>query len=155
MKTKEETRFEMVKERHKKTFFDAVKQGKADSQIIPFCRFISKTKNFFTSSSCAGRIVLLDIDKEGNKKEAAFHAKWHRKISFKELMKEINKQNSEEELWFKLDPFILHLGTDSLENAKKVLEAAKTAGIRRAGIMVLLHQYLTVGSMEMLKPILD
>ncbi len=136
MKTKEEARFEMVKERHKKSFFDAVKKRKADKQMISLCRYISKTKNFFTSSSCAGRIVLLDTEKSGGKKEAAFHDKWHRKISLKELIKGINKKQKEEELWFKLDPFILHLGTNSLENAKKILEATKKAGIRRAGIMV-------------------
>jgi len=136
MKTKAETRFEMIKERHKKTFFDAVEKGKADKQIIPLCEYISKTKNFFTSSSCAGRILLLDVDSKGNKKEAAFHSKWHRKIKLNELTEGINRKQKEEELWFKVDPFILHLGTNNLENAKKILETAKQAGIRRAGIMV-------------------
>jgi tRNA wybutosine-synthesizing protein 3 len=135
MKTKEETRFEMVKERHKKTFLEAVKKGKADKKIVPLCRHISKTKNYFTSSSCAGRIVLLDVGKEGNKKEAAFHSKWHRKVKLKEVMEEIKRKQKEEELWFKLDPFILHLGTNKLKNAKKILMQARKAGIKRAGIM--------------------
>lgn len=133
---KAETRFKMVKERHKKTFFKAVKEGKADKQMISLCRYISKTKNFFTSSSCSGRIVLLDLAREGSKKEAAFHSKWHRKIKLKELKKELNRKQKEEELWFKLDPFILHLGANSLENAKKILKTTKKTGIRRAGIMV-------------------
>lgn len=136
MKTKAETRFEMIKERHKKTFLKAVKEEKADKQMISLCNYISKTKNYFTSSSCAGRIVLLDIGKQGNKREAAFHSKWHKKVRFDELIKGINRKQKEEELWFKLDPFILHLGTDSMENAKKILKATKETGIRRAGIMV-------------------
>lgn len=133
---KAETRFKMIKERHKKTFLKAIEERKADKQIIPLCRYIAKTKKFFTSSSCAGRIILLDIDSEGNKKEAAFHSKWHRKVKFNELMKEIEKKQNEEELWFKLDSFILHFGSNNLENAKKILEAAGKTGIKRAGIMV-------------------
>ncbi len=132
---KAETRFKMIKERHKKTFFKAVKEKKADKQMIPLCRYISSTKNFFTSSSCAGRILLLDVGKEGNKREAAFHSKWHRKVKLKELTEGINKKHQEEELWFKLDPFILHLGTNTLENAEKILKTTRKTGIRRAGIM--------------------
>ncbi len=133
---KAETRFKMIKERHKKTFFTAVKEKKADKQMISLCNYITKTKNYFTSSSCAGRIVLLDLGKDGNKREAAFHSKWHRKIKIRELKKALEKKQKEEELWFKMDSFILHLGTNSMENAKKILNATKETGIRRAGIMV-------------------
>ncbi len=132
---KAETRFKMVKERHKKSFLKAVKEKKADKQMIPLCMNISKTKKYFTSSSCAGRILLLEVNKQGSKKKAAFHAKWHKKIKLKELIKEIKKTQKEEELWFKLDPFILHIGTNSLENAKKILQICRKTGIRRAGIM--------------------
>ncbi|PJA20185.1 MAG: hypothetical protein COX63_00980 [Candidatus Diapherotrites archaeon CG_4_10_14_0_2_um_filter_31_5] len=133
---KAETRFKMIKERHKKTFFKAVEEKKADKQMISLCSYIAETKNYFTSSSCSGRIVLLDLAKEGNKKEAAFHSKWHRKVKLKELITEIKRKQNEEELWFKLDSFILHLGTNSLENAKKILKITRKTGIRRAGIMV-------------------
>jgi len=133
---KAETRFKMIKERHKKTFFKAVEEKKADKQMISLCCYIAETKNYFTSSSCSGRIVLLDLAKEGNKKEAAFHSKWHRKVKLKELITEIKRKQNEEELWFKLDSFILHLGTNSLENAKKILKITRKTGIRRAGIMV-------------------
>jgi len=133
---KAKTRFKMVKERHKNTFLKAVKEGKADKQMKALCSYIAKTKNYFTSSSCAGRIVLLDLAKNGNKREAAFHSKWHKKVKLKELIKEIKRKQTEEELWFKLDPLILHLGTNSLENAKKILKVTRKTGIRRAGIMV-------------------
>ena len=104
--------------------------------MISLCKYIAKTKNYFTSSSCSGRIVLLDLAKEGNKKEAAFHSKWHKKVKLKELITEIKRKQNEEELWFKLDSFILHLGTNSLKNAKKILKVTRKTGIRRAGIMV-------------------
>jgi len=128
-------RFSMVKAMHRKSFEKAVLGKKADKQIIPMCRFVSKTKHFFTSSSCAGRIILLQLPKEESKKEASFHRKWHRKARKKELWEGIGAE-SKGELWFKLDPFILHIGTDSLENAKKILAVMKKAGVRRGGIIV-------------------
>lgn len=126
----------MTKQRHKKTFFDALKEKKADPQVISICRFFAKTRHFFTSSTCSGRIVLLNVNEKESKKEAAFHSKWHRKITTKELARELEKP-SENELWFKMEPFIMHIGTDSIENSKKLLRATRECGIKRGGIQVL------------------
>lgn len=128
-------RFAMVKAMHKKSFEKAVQEEKADRQIIPLCRFVSKTKHFFTSSSCAGRIILLQLPKGESKKDASFHRKWHRIVREKEILEGIDEETSGE-LWFKLDPFILHIGADSLENAKRVLAAMAKAGVKRGGIVV-------------------
>lgn len=128
-------RFGMVKEMHSKSLEKAVSEGKADKQMVPLCRFVSKTKSFFTSSSCAGRIILLQLPKDENKKDASFHRKWHSRVSEKELWQGIDAE-TKGELWFKLDPFILHIGADSLENAQKILNAMKRTGIKRGGIMV-------------------
>jgi len=128
-------RFSMVKERHKKTFEKAVKEGKADKQMHSLCRFVSLSKEFFTSSSCAGRIILLQLPKNENKREASFHRKWHRKVGEKEIWEGIEAE-TKGELWFKLDPFILHIGAAKLEGARKILECMKKAGVKRGGIIV-------------------
>ncbi len=128
-------RFAMVKAMHKKSLEKAIAERKADLQIIPLCRFVSKTKNFFTSSSCAGRIILLQLPKGESKREACFHRKWHRVVKEKELWEGIDAE-IKGELWFKLDPFIFHVGANSLENAKKVLVAMTKAGVKRGGIIV-------------------
>ncbi len=133
---KEQTRFQMIKQNHKKTFFEALEKQKVDPQAISFCKFMESTDNYFTSSSCSGRIVLLEVNKQETKKEAAFHAKWHRTVKFQEIWKELNKK-SKDELWFKMEPFILHVGTNNEENARKFLEVVKDCGIKRGGIQVL------------------
>lgn len=130
-----DNRFFMVEEMHRKTFEKAVKDRKADEKMIPLCRFVSKTKNFFTSSSCAGRIILLQLPKNENKLDASFHRKWHKKVSEKELWTGIDAKTVGE-LWFKLDPFILHIGGKDLEGAKKILECMAKAGVKRGGIIV-------------------
>lgn len=133
---KKSSRFSMVKKRHRQTFLEAVEKKRADPYIIPLCTFIAGTKNFFTSSTCSGRIVLLKVNEQETKKEAAFHAKWHREVEFSELWNALNEKSGEE-LWFKMEPFIIHIGTDTEKNAGKLLEIMKKCGIKRGGIQVL------------------
>jgi len=128
-------RFTMVKVMHKKSLETAIAEKKADLQIISLCKFVSKTKHFFTSSSCAGRIILLQLPEGESKRDACFHEKWHRVVKEKELWKGIDAE-TKGELWFKLDPFIFHVGADTLENGKKVLAAMTKAGVKRGGIIV-------------------
>lgn len=135
MKSQDEIRFEMVKNRHKKTFGKAVSDGKADKKMIPLCRFVSKTKNYFTSSSCSGRILLLALDKDERKKTSAFHRKWHRKVKFKEVREALNEKTPYS-VWMKQEAFILHIGTRDLKHAKKILSVMTKSGIKRGGIIV-------------------
>ncbi len=128
-------RFEMVKALHKRSLEKAIEEKKADKLAIPMCKFVSRTKNFFTSSSCAGRIILLQLPEDESKKDACFHRKWHRKIKEKELWEGINAE-SKGNLWFKLDPFILHIGANTIENARTILKIMKETGIKRGGIIV-------------------
>ena len=130
-----ETRFLMTKEHHKNTYEKAKKDGKMDLDFIPLCDFLAKTKHYFSASSCAGRIVLVGLDKSESKKESAFHRKWHRKVKFEEVKEGIEAYNGEV-LWFKQEPIIFHMGTDTLEHAKIVLAACEKVGVKRGGIKV-------------------
>jgi tRNA(Phe) wybutosine-synthesizing methylase Tyw3 len=40
------------------------------------------------------------------------------------------------EIWLKMEPFILHIGTDSLENSRRILATMYKAGVKRGGILV-------------------
>lgn len=131
-----ESRFEMIKQHNRAEFEKAVAEGKADGQIIKLCGFVNSLPSFFSSSSCAGRIMLLKTDASESKREAAFHAKWHRKVKLSELEKAMKQKTEAEELWLKQESFILHLGARDLEGANKILECCRIAGIKRAGIMV-------------------
>ena len=131
-----ESRFEMLKRHNGTEFEKAVREGKADRQIMRLCGFLNGLKDFFSSSSCAGRIMLLKADAAESKREAAFHAKWHRQVKLVEIWKELEKNSGNQELWFKQEPFILHVGANNLENANKILRCCRLAGIKRAGIMV-------------------
>lgn len=127
-------RFAMVKQRHRGRFEEAVKKREADEAIIPLCEFINSVKGFFTSSSCSGRILLLAL-RGKRKRDASFHRKWHRKVSFDEVWQGIEKAKNCE-LWFKVEPFIIHIGASSLKKATKILDIKNKAGVKRGGIIV-------------------
>ena len=80
------SRFEMIKAHNSEQLEEAIAEGKADQKMIKLCRFVNSTKNFFTSSSCAGRIALLSVKSIGKKQPNAFHRKWHRKVTLKEVI---------------------------------------------------------------------
>jgi len=130
-----ESRFAMTKKHHKETYEEAKKMGRMDQDLVKFCDFVAKSKNYYTASSCAGRIALIGLDKTESKQESAFYRKWHRTIKKEELLEAV-KAFKGEVLWFKQEPLILHLGTNDLDNARKILILCEKAGIKRAGIKV-------------------
>ena len=148
-------RFAAVKERHRSTFQEAVEKNLADEKLVPLCSFVAETKNFFTSSGCAGRILLIQLPKGESKQDASFHRRWHRKISFKEAKQALNEK-TKGEVWLKMEPFILHIGTNSLENARKILRVMYKAGIKRGGMIVAKEGKFLVelqGTQEMSVPV--
>lgn len=133
--SEEDIRFEMVKARHIKRFELAVKKGEADKLIVPLCSHINKLKNYFTSSSCSGRILLLGIKGKG-KNNAYFHRKWHTKVRFQDVWSAIGEKTTGE-LWFKMESFIIHIGARTLKDAEKMLEIKNLAGIKRGGLITM------------------
>lgn len=131
----EQARYRMYKKRCLQSFNLAVEEGKADKQVIPFLKKVNESKYYFSSSSCAGRTLLLALPGAGTKKEAFFWERYHRKVSFKEVRERIEAFN-DGLLMLKCEPFILHLGCADLEHARKILEAVRETGIKRGGIMV-------------------
>ncbi|MBN2067276.1 MAG: hypothetical protein JW744_02310 [Candidatus Diapherotrites archaeon] len=128
-------RFRAVKAYHKETLEKAISKKLADERMVSLSKFVAGTKDFFTSSSCAGRIIIMQLPKGESKREASFHRRWHRPASFEEV-KEALEEKTVGELWLKMEPFILHIGCETLENAKRILAVMKRAGVKRGGIIV-------------------
>lgn len=107
--------------------------GNWDDKIIGLCEKINNNNNLYTTSSCAGRIVLLkDEDKKAKSK---FLFRTHNKINFDELKKEISKIEEKGLVYFKQEPCILHVACNSLDDAQEIMNKARLAGWKRSGIM--------------------
>jgi tRNA wybutosine-synthesizing protein 3 len=127
-------RFKMLKEYHTKTLKDAIDTKKVDDILIPFLLEVVKISDIFTSSSCAGRIMLLSTDENESKKISSFHKKYHRKVTFQEIKEALLKE-SENDVWLKVEPFIFHFGCMDYERAREVLSFCQENGLKKAGII--------------------
>ncbi len=115
----------------------ALSQGEVDPPIVPLLNMINSSPHFVTTSSCSGRIVLLETDIHERKRESAFWRKWHRPITLEELWEGIEAYKGSQVLWLKVDPLILHVATDSVERALAFIGAVRRAGIKIAGIQTI------------------
>jgi len=133
-KNKEEQRYSMVKKYHTETLMKAIDEHKADKMIIPFLLDIVKIPSIFTSSSCAGRLMLLSTDDTENKKNSSFYKRYHRLVTFEEVQNDILNFKGNE-LWLKVESFIFHFGAQNYSKAKELLIFAQTFGLKKAGII--------------------
>lgn len=110
--------------------------GSWDKHILELCEKINSRENYYTLSSCSGRVVL--IKNVSAKTHGLFVFRSHDKISFNQLMKELNENvNGKEGIIFKQEPPILHVCCASLEDSEKLLNLARECGWKNSGVMSL------------------
>jgi len=108
--------------------------GEIDLPIRDLCEKINKLANYYTLSSCSGRVVLIkNTDKKG---PGLFSFRTHKLISFKELKNELTRASEKKEsLMFKQESVILHVCCKTLEDAESLLSKARSCGWKNSGIM--------------------
>jgi tRNA wybutosine-synthesizing protein 3 len=103
-----------------------------DKPILNLCKAINNNKNYYTTSSCSGRVTLLKAE---DKKQAGLLLEtWHEQITFRKLKESIEK-NKANSLTFKQEPAILHIAARTLEEAQKLHDSAKQSGWKHCGII--------------------
>ena len=110
----------------------AKKEKLVDEGIIPIIDIINLNENYYTSSSCYGRIVLLEIPDLGDKKNAEFLGKWHRKIKPKDVFLALEKSSGIGQLWFLAQSPIIHVYAKNIESADKLVKIAVTCGFKHS-----------------------
>lgn len=110
-------------------------KGNIDLQILPLVKKINQNKDYYTTSSCAGRIVLIKDNEK--KKEGIFLFRTHEKISFYRLNNELVKSTKRYNglIYFKQEPCILHVACSSWQKAQELINKAKFAGWKNSGII--------------------
>lgn len=127
----------MTFEKQKTNFLnktDKSKKKTIDKEIIPLISSINKKPDYYTTSSCSGRIVILEKGQQ-KKKGTKWLYSTHKKADFREL-KDSLKTIPKQELWFRQEPLILHICCKTLNDAKKLLNTARTI-FKRAGVITM------------------
>ena len=115
---------------------DKSRKGSIDIKIKKLVNKINSLDDFYTTSSCAGRILLLAIPKSNKKNEVKYLFCSHEKTSYKEINSILKKVKIPKNImWFRVEPVILHVACKNLDNAKKLLNLARNIGFRRSGII--------------------
>ena len=113
---------------------EALKKGEVDKEILPIVNYFNSLEDFYTTSTCAGRIVLLqDL---GSKKEDFHVERWHRKVKFSELKKSLEKLPDKGTTRLIQESGILHMVARKSEKGILLLKIALVSGFKHSGFQV-------------------
>jgi len=114
-----------------------------DKAILHLVETINSLENYYTTSSCAGRIVL--IKEKGKKQKAAFLFRSHEHAKFEEIKKNLNEavKKTKEIVYFKHEPAILHVACSTMVKAQELVNAARSCGWKKSGIIASQNKIIT------------
>jgi tRNA wybutosine-synthesizing protein 3 len=122
-----------AKESALKSLEAACAEQKVDKEILHILDLINGIEGFYTSSSCAGRVVLLEIPQIGDKRGATFLGIWHRTVELKEFKAAATKA-TKGLLWLLAQAPILHIGAQTIELADKMVKTAISCGFKNSAV---------------------
>jgi tRNA wybutosine-synthesizing protein 3 len=108
-------------------------KGTVDEDAIPIINELNSKNNYYTTSSCSGRISLFYESSSGKKQDAGSTFVKHELVSKKEVLDAL-KEIPEETLWFKMETPIFHVACRTNEDAEKLLGVCMKLGFKRSGI---------------------
>lgn len=128
-------RFESEKARALHALYCALEQGAVDPDAIPLLALINSKRDYYTTSSCSGRVQLAATALPGEKHRMVVLAKWHRPIEAKELALTLSSAGERSDLWLSVQGPILHVACRDQVSALRLLSASRKAGLKHSGIL--------------------
>ncbi|AIU68997.1 hypothetical protein TEU_00825 [Thermococcus eurythermalis] len=135
--------FDEQKEKAMGSLRQALVEGKVDEDIIPLLEKINALENYFTTSSCSGRISVMEMPHFGDKVNSVWLGKWHRTVKVEEVLEAIERHRKGQ-LWFLVRSPILHVGARTLDDAVKLLNLAIGLGFKYSNIKSVSHKKLLI-----------
>lgn len=116
---------------------DRSRKGSIDTKIKRLCEILNSSENYYTTSSCSGRIIVIDRG-FGRKKDAEWIFVSHEPADPEKIIEAIDKACLQDsQVWLKQEPFIIHVCAKHFEDAEDLLDTARRCGLKRAGIISL------------------
>ena len=111
------------------SLFTAMREKKVDEDIVELLMLINSIRGVYTTSSCSGRIGIIEEPDLGAKPLSRWLIKEHRPITFEEA-KESLKKAQRGFLFLKSQPPIFHIVAESFDVAKKLHELGLASGFK-------------------------
>jgi tRNA wybutosine-synthesizing protein 3 len=122
-----------AKQKAIKSLEKACSENNADNNIISLLDIINNIESCYTTSSCSGRTVLLEIPKIGDKKGAKFLGKWHDIVSLKDI-KNASINAKKGLIWILAQSPVIHIGCANINIADKLLKISIASGFKNSGL---------------------
>ncbi|KAM6457008.1 tRNA wybutosine-synthesizing protein 3 homolog isoform 1-T1 [Liasis olivaceus] len=124
---------------------DASRKGSVDEPIEGIVRLLNGRETFCTTSSCSGRVVVLEqppaahsaadtVGFEIQKQSCTWLMVTHQLCTTKDVLTALQKAAAD--AIFKFEPFVLHVQCQDLQDAQLLHTVAIEAGFRNSGITV-------------------
>ncbi len=114
----------------------AIRENLVDKDIIPILEKINSLENYYTTSSCIGRVGIMEIPKDKNPKiYSKWLGKWHHYATYEEMFNALkNISNEKNYIIFVMNSPILHIASKDIDSAKNMLELAIHSGLKASSI---------------------
>ncbi|KAM7401385.1 hypothetical protein PAMA_005532 [Pampus argenteus] len=114
---------------------DLSKKGSVDEDIVHVVSLLNSCEEYFTTSSCSGRVILTDGAPESSavqKQNCVWLFVSHHKCKCDDLMSALVRSSGDAVL--KFEPFVLHVQCRRLEDAQLMHSVAVNSGFRNSGL---------------------
>lgn len=112
--------------------FDNSKKGEIDKQILTLITKINNSPNYYTTSSCAGRIMIIKPSKIKHDAEWLFSS--HDSVKLNDILTSLNNL-PKETVWLRMEPPIIHICSKDMDSADYLLKISNESGFRRSAIL--------------------
>jgi len=117
---------------------DKSQKGTIDKGIKKICDLINSKEQYYTTSSCSGRIVLLETESD-KKNEASWLFISHNLTDFETVSLKLKSKTN---VWLRQEGAILHVCCKDLESAEKMINMVKAIGFKRAGMVSVNNRFI-------------
>ncbi|MEM1645138.1 MAG: hypothetical protein QXL96_04590 [Ignisphaera sp.] len=115
-------------------FLEDIEIGYIDKDIVDFIKYVFTKEKIFTTSSCSGRITVIDALYPWLREESYIVFKKHEPIFVDEIMAIIQQQPLHR-FWLISSGPIIHFVAMDLGTACKILQIARESGFKHSGII--------------------
>lgn len=115
-------------------FLEDVEIGYADKDIVDFIKCVFTKKKVYTSSSCSGRITIVDSAYPWLRDESYVIFKKHEPVTVEEVLNVI-KHDPLYRFWLISSGPIIHFIAIDIDAANRILKTAREAGFKHSGVI--------------------
>nr|XP_057917614.1 tRNA wybutosine-synthesizing protein 3 homolog [Doryrhamphus excisus] len=114
---------------------DLSRKGVVDEDVVHIVSLLNSYEEYFTTSSCSGRIIIIDKAPESvvvQKKNLVWLLVSHSKCTFDDMMSAL--ANSCGNAVLKFEPFVMHVQCRRMDDAHLLLSTALQSGFKNSGL---------------------